>query len=192
MQQAPTSYGAPPQPQYGAHPGQQPQQGYGQPAYGQPQSYGQPQGYGQPQPGQGGYGAAQGGAGGDVAIIQELLDHCVRDQKLQGFYPPGSTQQIAQRVAQTGVLNRLATEWRVRRAYSSSAVHLIVLSADFSELSQLPKEIAFDCVKIALFDTILYCDDSGSMRFEEGGDRINDLKVLHCLFLAFYLRILSS
>ena len=52
-----------------------------------------------------------------------------------------------------------------------------LLSADHIVTLQLPKEIAFDCVKIALFDTILYCDDSGSMRFEEGGDRINDLKV---------------
>jgi hypothetical protein len=35
-----------------------------------------------------------------------------------------------------------------------------------------------DCVKLALFDIILYIDDSGSMRFEENGERINDLKVI--------------
>lgn len=32
-------------------------------------------------------------------------------------------------------------------------------------------------VKIALFDFILYVDDSGSMAFEEGGERIDDLKL---------------
>lgn len=35
-----------------------------------------------------------------------------------------------------------------------------------------------DCVKLALFDVILYLDDSGSMRFEEGGSRIDDLKLI--------------
>lgn len=90
-------------------------------------------------------------------MVTELLDYCVRDQHLQAFYPPGSTQQIAQRVVQSGALNRLAQEWR------------------------LPKEVAFDCVKIALFDVILLLDDSGSMRFEEGGERINDVSRPDCV-----------
>ena len=34
-----------------------------------------------------------------------------------------------------------------------------------------------DCVKIALFDVVLYLDDSGSMRFEEGGSRIDDVRM---------------
>lgn len=33
-------------------------------------------------------------------------------------------------------------------------------------------------VKLALFDIILYIDDSGSMSFEEDGERITDLKVI--------------
>lgn len=32
-------------------------------------------------------------------------------------------------------------------------------------------------VKLALFDVILYIDDSGSMQFEENGERIDDLKL---------------
>lgn len=32
----------------------------------------------------------------------------------------------------------------------------------------MPKEIASDLVKLALFDTVLYLDDSGSMAFEQG------------------------
>ena len=94
------------------------------------------------------------GGQGEVQMITEILDHCVRDQRLQTFYPPGSTQQIAQKVAQSGALNRLSQEWR------------------------LPKEVAYDCVKIALFDVMLLLDDSGSMRFEENGERINDVSRL--------------
>lgn len=74
--------------------------------------------------------------------------------ELQAFYPPGSLDQISARIVQSGALNRLSAEWR------------------------LPKEIAFDCAKIALFDVILYLDDSGSMRFEEQGSRIDDLKLI--------------
>jgi len=87
-------------------------------------------------------------------MITQLLYDCVRDQKLQAFYPQGSLESLAARIVQAGVLNRLAAEWR------------------------LPKEVAMDCVKIALFDVVLYLDDSGSMRFEEGGSRIDDLKLV--------------
>lgn len=39
------------------------------------------------------------------------------------------------------------------------------------------KELAADLVKIALFDVVLLADDSGSMQFEQGGERIEDLKM---------------
>lgn len=87
-------------------------------------------------------------------MIASVLDACVRDQNISAFYPPGSTQQIASRIASSGVLNKLASDWR------------------------LPKEVAFDVVKLALFDVILLIDDSGSMRFEEGGSRIEDAKLV--------------
>jgi hypothetical protein len=32
-------------------------------------------------------------------------------------------------------------------------------------------------VKLSLFDVVLYIDDSGSMAFEERGERIDDLKL---------------
>lgn len=41
----------------------------------------------------------------------------------------------------------------------------------------MPLEIAADLVKLSLFDFILYVDDSGSMAFEENGERIDDLKL---------------
>ena len=71
-----------------------------------------------------------------------------------GFYPPGSPQvdQIAQRAA--GQVNQLCAQWRI------------------------PAEVGQDIVKLALFDVILYIDDSGSMAFEENGERIDDLKLI--------------
>merc|ERR1711939_639321 len=172
---AASPYGAAPQTHQSSYPGQAAAYGaagaaagaYGAQQYGQHQAsqYGQQQpgqygqqahgGGGMPYPGAPGAGQYGGQSGGnEQQIITEILDSCVRDQKIQSFYPPGSTAQIAARIVQTGVLNRLASEWR------------------------LPKEVAFDVAKLALFDVILYLDDSGSMRFEEGGSRIDDLKLI--------------
>ncbi|KDE02359.1 hypothetical protein MVLG_07080, partial [Microbotryum lychnidis-dioicae p1A1 Lamole] len=170
----PTSYGAaPPHGQYG-----QPQQGqYGQPQqgqYGQQQQYGQPQqgygqqpqyGYGQqPQYGQAQqqqqqqpqphHGGAAAGGGPDANAILATLSQCVVDQRITAFYPPGSLEPIAAKIAQSGALPRLAGEWNI------------------------PMEVAIDTTKLALFNTVLYCDDSGLMAFEEGGTRIDDLKVV--------------
>ncbi|ORY29308.1 hypothetical protein BCR39DRAFT_532222 [Naematelia encephala] len=184
------------QPQQQGQYGQPPQQGqYGQPPqqgqYGQPQQgqYGQPQQgqYGQPQQGQygqqgqGQYGQQPGGlpsqqygnqppqyrpaqgaapipAGGggsdNPQVLLSLLQQCVQDQNIQAFYPPGSLDMIAAKVASSGALDKIATEWR------------------------MPKELASDLVKLSLFDVVLYVDDSGSMAFEEGGERIDDLKLI--------------
>ncbi|WVQ81562.1 hypothetical protein IAT38_003686 [Cryptococcus sp. DSM 104549] len=144
---------------YGAQHGQ-PQQGqYGQQQYGQQGQYGQQPGqYGQ-QPGQygqqGGYGNPQaGGNASNPQYLVTVLQQCVQDQRLQAFYPPGSIEQIAQRVAQSGALARIAQEWK------------------------LPMELATELVKLSLFDVILYIDDSGSMAYEGGGERIQDLKLI--------------
>lgn len=39
-------------------------------------------------------------------------------------------------------------------------------------------EVAMDLCRLALFDVILYLDDSGSMSFEENGSRIGELQLL--------------
>lgn len=39
-------------------------------------------------------------------------------------------------------------------------------------------ELAYSLATLALYDIIIYCDDSGSMAFEEGGERIQDLKLM--------------
>ncbi|GAA5838174.1 hypothetical protein JCM3766R1_001847 [Sporobolomyces carnicolor] len=154
-------YGQPQQSAYGQHAQGAPQSAYGQPqsAYGQPQSaYGQPQSaYGgapapahqnRPQPG--GNSSAT-----DPNTIFNLLKATVVDQHIEAFYPdPNQLHGLAQRIASSGALQKVATEWR------------------------MPLEIGMDLAKLALFDVILYCDDSGSMAFEEGGSRIDDLKLI--------------
>lgn len=42
----------------------------------------------------------------------------------------------------------------------------------------MPLELAHDLATLALYDIVIFADDSGSMIFEEGGDRINDLKLI--------------
>jgi hypothetical protein len=74
-------------------------------------------------------------------------------QHLQAFYPPQSLDQVAQRVYVSGALQQLSQAWR------------------------LPTELAADLVKISLFDVVVLVDDSGSMAFEQGGERIEDLKM---------------
>lgn len=54
----------------------------------------------------------------------------------------------------------------------------------------MPKEVALDLVKIALFDVVILCDDSGSMAFEQNGERIDDLKLY--VALGCLLRLLAE
>ena len=42
----------------------------------------------------------------------------------------------------------------------------------------MPLELAYDLSTLALYDIVIYADDSGSMIFEEGGTRIDDLKLI--------------
>lgn len=78
----------------------------------------------------------------------------IQEKQLQSMYPPNSPviDQIASRV--TNQVDQLCATWRV------------------------PREVGQDIVKLALFDVVLYIDDSGSMLFEENGERIKDLKLI--------------
>ena len=42
-------------------------------------------------------------------------------------------------------------------------------------------ELAYSLASLALYDVIIYCDDSGSMAFEENGERIQVQQ--HCMSL---------
>jgi uncharacterized protein YegL len=187
------SYGGPPpgsqgyqqyppqgQQQYGAPPpygGQQ--QGYGQQQYqpqqggygGPPQQggYGGPPqqgGYGAPPPQQGGYGASpqqQGGYGGgggggrgDPSITQAVtnkLNSIVASNRLQAFYPPHVLQGVISRLSRVD-FRALAAQWKMNL------------------------ELAIDLASLSLYDTVIYCDDSTSMKYADNGERIDDLKLI--------------
>ncbi|KAI8931981.1 hypothetical protein NX059_010877 [Plenodomus lindquistii] len=150
--------GYPGQQQYQAYPGGAPQ-GAGPPGGAPPGQPPQGQQYGAPPPQGGGYGGPpplqQVGAGpAEIAGYKQLLNACIQEKGLQSFYPPNSPiiEQIAQQAAPK--VNQVIQRWRVQ------------------------KEIANDIVKLALYDIVLYIDDSGSMQFEEEGSRIKDLRLI--------------
>lgn len=77
-----------------------------------------------------------------------VLQQCIQDQNIVCFYPPGSAEQLGQRVAQSGAIEKLCADW------------------------QIPGEIAYDLAKLALFDLFILVDDSGSVR------ALNRLRIL--------------
>ncbi|KAK5443280.1 hypothetical protein LTS15_010815 [Exophiala xenobiotica] len=121
----------------------------GPPGGAPPQQYG-----GQPPQQYGGAGGPQAAPVGNAGAYKQLLQATIQEKQLQNFYPPGHPmlEQIAGRAAQQ--VSQLAATWRIS------------------------PEIASDIVKLALYDVILYIDDSGSMQFEENGERIDDLKLI--------------
>ncbi|KAI9890402.1 MAG: hypothetical protein M1814_004188 [Vezdaea aestivalis] len=156
-----------PQAQSGGYQQPPPSNGYGQPPpipstsrpqqawSGVPPIYGQQQ---PPYPYQAG-GPPPGGAPPpsgpqNVGAYRQLLQSVIQEKKLSNLYPPGNqfVEQVASKIS--GQIDQLCAHWRI------------------------PKEIATDFVKLALFDIVLYIDDSGSMAFEENGERIKDLKLI--------------
>ncbi|KAL8939870.1 MAG: hypothetical protein Q9216_003121 [Gyalolechia sp. 2 TL-2023] len=133
--------------------GQYPHQGSGQ--YLPQQSIGQypPQ----TQQGSGQYGQHSGApprpaSHQQIAAYKQLLQTTIQQKSLQAMIPPNSPSldQYAHRaLSQT---DQVCARMRV------------------------PREIGQDLVKLALFDIILYIDNSGSMIFDEGGDRVVELK----------------
>ncbi|DBA80735.1 hypothetical protein WJX77_004806 [Trebouxia sp. C0004] len=140
-------------PALGGAPGQQGQ--FGAPPQGQ---FGGSQGqFGGPPQGQSGGGQGQfGGGGGNPAVQQGLmskLQQIIQSNRLEAFYPPPKLQQLVNRLQQL----------------------------DFRSLAakyNMPMELAYSLATLALYDIIIYADDSGSMAFEEGGERIQDLKLM--------------
>ena len=81
------------------------------------------------------------------------LQTTVQIKQLQSFYDPQRLQALASKVG-TVNFDAIAQRWK------------------------LPREMAYDLAAIALYDVVLYVDDSGSMAFEENGERIDDLKFI--------------
>jgi hypothetical protein len=105
------------------------------------------------------------GPPGDPSAYRQLLQACIQEKNLSSFYPPGSPviEQIAQKAPQ--LISQVISRWK------------------------LPKEIANDVVKLALYDIWLYIgmrlqrnlsksSANGSMQFEEGGERIKDMRLI--------------
>jgi hypothetical protein len=79
-----------------------------------------------------------------MQALQQKLQSIIQANRLDAFYPPGSP------VLQN-VLNRLGR-------------------VDFKALGQkwnMPQELAYDLASLALYDVVIYADDSGSMVFEQ-------------------------
>jgi len=78
----------------------------------------------------------------------------IREKQLEAFYPPNSPalDHIAQKASQQ--IGGLCAQWRIS------------------------PEIGNDLCKLALYDIVIYIDDSGSMQFEENGERIDDLRLI--------------
>lgn len=94
----------------------------------------------------------RGSAGSVMPVIKDKLAKMVTTNHLQAFFPQG--------------LNR---------------VYDRLDCVNFAALSQkwdMPLELATDLAQLALYDIVIFADDSGSMVFEERGERIDDLKLI--------------
>ena len=114
-----------------------------------------------PPGGQSPYGAPQGQYGAppprqaeqNSSAYRALLQQTIQEKNIHSiFADPQILDQICSVAPQK--VQQLITQWRIE------------------------PEIAQDIVKLSLFDIIVFCDDSGSMAFEENGERIADLKLI--------------
>lgn len=91
--------------------------------------------------------------------VKSRIDKVIVDKGLQHFYPPNSPQY-------NNLLIRL------------SHVDFIALATK----RRLPVEMAFDLAALALVDTVVFADDSGSMNFDENWnqstEKIEDMKLI--------------
>lgn len=91
--------------------------------------------------------------------VKQRIDAVIQDKNLHHFYPVNSPQY-------NNLLNRVS-------------------HVDFPSIAakrKLPLELAFDLAALAVVDTILFCDDSGSMNFDENwnpsSSKTDDLKLI--------------
>lgn len=87
------------------------------------------------------------------AALRTKLATIVTQNGLQALYPPPAFDAVMARLMRVDWA-ALAAHWR------------------------LSMELVVDFAALALYDVVIFCDDSGSMAFEEGGERIDDLKMI--------------
>ncbi|KAK9856119.1 hypothetical protein WJX84_003291 [Apatococcus fuscideae] len=96
---------------------------------------------------------AQANSPAQAAVPSPSLQQIIQQNRLETFYPPPALQNVVNRASRV----------------------------DFRALAQrynMPMELAVSLAGLALYDTVIFVDDSGSMAFEENGSRINDLKLI--------------
>jgi hypothetical protein len=77
----------------------------------------------------------------------------IQEKQLQAFYPPERLESLVRNLETApDKIQQLMKEWNVGQ------------------------EVAMDVLKLALFDTVIYVDDSGSIQFEEDGARLTQLR----------------
>lgn len=86
--------------------------------------------------------------------VQRKIEQIAFDNKLQSFYPQPKLQAVIDRASQIDY-NELARKWKFPNV-----------------------ELAIDFAALALYDIVILADDSGSMQFEENGERIDDLNTI--------------
>jgi hypothetical protein len=86
----------------------------------------------------------------DTGILRSKLKSIVDCNRLHAFYDAPRFEAAVQRATAIDFA-QIAAEWRIT------------------------KELAYDLAPLVLYDIVFYCDDSGSMSFEEDGSRIQDL-----------------
>lgn len=85
--------------------------------------------------------------------ILSILEHCVAVNSLSAFYPPHRIAELAKQLQPIGPrVFELGVKW------------------------QLPAETVKSLYQLALYDVVVLADDSGSMRHDENGVRIAQLK----------------
>ncbi|KAJ3275120.1 hypothetical protein HDV01_001259 [Terramyces sp. JEL0728] len=85
--------------------------------------------------------------------ITTRVESIISRNQLQAFYPPGSYDNLIKRIKSINV-------------------------QELSKAFGVPEEICKDLFALALYDIVIYADDSGSMKFEDDGQRIETLKTI--------------
>ncbi|KAL8970161.1 MAG: hypothetical protein Q9197_003953 [Variospora fuerteventurae] len=88
----------------------------------------------------------------EIEIYKGLLRSAIQENQLQNMISPNDPRLDA---------------------YAARAPSQV---ANFATRFKIDMEIARDIIKLALFDVILYIDDSGSMKLDEAGNRVVQLK----------------
>ncbi|KAH7424590.1 hypothetical protein KP509_11G014600 [Ceratopteris richardii] len=89
----------------------------------------------------------------DMNILDKKLQKIIQAHKLQRFYGAAKYQTVLQKLSSISFPD-IASQWNIG------------------------KELAYDLAPLALYDIVFFCDDSWSMKGEENGKRIDDLKFI--------------